>query len=447
MTSIYVKTLGCKVNTFDSQALEAQFERSGYRLSTDFAEADVALINTCSVTEAAEKEARYWLRRFYRAKPDAVRVVTGCYAQINSERIAELKEVDFIVPNEVKENLVPLVAERLRAIGDSETFTSKLPPGVKSVKDNKQAHFKSALTLFDQPSSTQTRSFIKIQDGCDGFCAYCQIPYARGTSRSVAPELALKEAQALVEKGIKELVFTGIHLGHYGDDLGIDAGIEHLLTEVFAIPGLGRVRLSSLEPSEATPRLFALLAAHRDQVCDHFHLPLQSGNDRVLKVMRREYDTAEYRASTDMIRSFFPGAHLSADVIVGFPQETEEEFQDSMNFVRACNLASLHVFPYSKRPNTTAARMPGHVDGAVIKDRVHRLKEASRDHYRTYARQFFGTTQSILWEASFDKSGRQRGKTRNYLSVVGPAGFSVPQGTILPGVLHGFIDGESILAI
>lgn len=446
MKRVYIKTLGCKVNTFDSHALENKFRAKGYSVSDSPDNVDITVINTCSVTAAAEKEARYLLRRYRRVNPNAVQVVTGCYAQINSMRLKTMDEVDFVVPNEAKEQLVDLLSHSEIA----DHFEDKLPKGVKAVLDNRQSHFKSSLTLFDNPTSSQTRTFIKIQDGCNGFCSYCQIPYARGASRSVHPDEIYTQVKNLVELGTKEIVFTGIHIGDYGRDLAItphdsDSPFISLLSKILELKNLTRLRLSSLEPSELTLPLIKLMSAHKSKFCDHFHLPLQSGSDRILKLMRRQYNCARYLESVQMIRQYFPDAHISADVIPGFPGENEDDFCATIDFIKTCDFASLHIFPYSKRPNTAALKLPDHLEPSIIKQRAHELRALSSKLLQNFNRRYLGKTMEVLWENDFDAKGRILGKTRNYLKVAAASNNGLAPGMESHTVLKGFCADNLIL--
>lgn len=450
--TVFIKTLGCKVNTYDSHALENQFKSCGYQVVDEASLAAVTVINTCSVTENAAKEARYYLRKFKKANPESLRVVTGCYAQIDSSSLAELDEVDFIVPNEAKELLVSLVDEGRKRPDRMKGLSTKIPDGLASVKDNRQSHFKSSLTLFDHATSEQTRAFIKIQDGCNGFCSYCQIPYARGASRSVDPELVLREVKRLVSEGTKEIVIAGIHIGDYGEDLSIYSGsksapIISLLMRLTEISGLQRIRISSLEPAEFTPELGQLMADFRTIFCDHFHFPLQSGSDRILKLMNRKYDTARYRDSIELARKNFPNAYIGCDIIPGFPGETDSDFNDTLNFIESLNLTSLHVFPYSKRPNTAALRMPNHLPQAVIKERAKILRDWSHKSSKSFYSHYLGKTAEVLWENDLDKDGRRLGKTTNYLNIACPLSVSVGPGTISQVQIKGFLGDEKLLAV
>ena len=447
MVSVYVKTLGCKVNTFDSHALENQFKAKGYLLVSEADRADITVVNSCSVTANADKEARYLARRLRRDSPETVLVFTGCYAQTDSARLTAMEEVDFVIPNEAKERLVDLIDASLDQRRQG-LLPPKLPSGVKAVSDNKQSHFKSAVTLFDRADSEQTRAFIKIQDGCNGFCSYCLIPYARGSNRSVLPSPIVDECRRLVDAGVLEIVLTGIHIGDYGRDLPSYAGVSHpilhLLSEIMSLPGLVRLRISSLEPGELTPELAALLGQHSGLICDHMHLPLQSGSDRILKLMRRSYDSAGYSAAVQRFRALFPNASIGADVIPGFPSESEEDFAATLDLIKSLDLSYLHVFPYSQRPNTAAKRMPGHLDHSVVKARSSELRRLSTELAASYGRRFIGRTMPVLWEKDVDPKGRRLGHTMNYLSVVADAS-QVQPGTISEVVLKGFVEQGRLL--
>lgn len=441
---VYIKTLGCKVNSFDSQALEHRFRAQGYTISPTAAEADIQVINSCSVTAAAERETRYLLRRFRRENPAGKRIVTGCYAQINSGGLAQLDDVDFVIPNEAKSELVTILGNKL-----AEAAPTKLPEHTRPVQDNRQSQFKTGITLFDHAVSDRTRAFLKVQDGCNGFCAYCQIPYARGASVSVPPKAVIEEIGRLLEEGVPEIVVTGIHVGDYGRDLALQSNdpFVELLADILAKEKLQRLRISSLEPSEVSESLLRLLKQHEERVCDHFHLPLQSGHNRILRLMRRTYLREEYAEKVNLIRSFFPNAQISADVIVGFPQESEEEFQESISFIRGLGLGSLHVFPYSKRPNTLAQKLPGHLPVEDIKKRVKTMRKLSTDLYYGYASKFVGQDMPILWESQRDGDGRLLGKTRNYLLVCAAKTKKVEAGTMSRGRIKGFTDERTLLVL
>lgn len=468
--TVFIKTLGCKVNTFDGNAIGNQFRAKGYTVVDHASDADITVLNTCSVTSAADREARYLIRRYRRENPDGRMVVTGCYAQTDSARLAAMKEVDFVVPNEAKERLVQFIegetdnrgvdgeADGSNAAPEnlaSKMPASKMPSDVKAVSENRQSHFKSSLVLFDDASSSQTRAFVKIQDGCNGFCAYCLIPYARGASRSVAPDQAFNEIKRLVDAGTPEIVLTGIHIGDYGRDLESYAGdaepFATFVASIMEIPGLKRLRISSLEPGELSKDLLQVLKRHADKFCPHFHLPLQSGDDRILKLMRRSYDTAGYEAAINLAREYFPDASFGADVIPGFPGETEDEADATSAFIERVGLNYLHVFPYSMRPNTSAARMPGHLSHEIVKERAARLRALSEKLAPKYAGKFIGEKVDVLWEKDMDAQGRRSGLTRNYLNVLSPSRQNPDEapapGTMAPCRVKGFTETGKLLVI
>lgn len=450
MPRLYIKTLGCKVNTFDSHALINQFRADGYDVVDDAARADVAVVNTCSVTANSDREARYLARRLRRANPEAVLVYTGCYAQTDSATLAAMDEIDFVVPNAAKDRLLEIARNGTLLKRQGQMPASKLPDGIAAVAGNRQEHFKSSVTFFDRADSEMTRVFLKIQDGCDNFCTYCLIPYARGASRSVPPETILSEVSRLAAHGTPEIVLTGIHIGDYGRDLTFYAGepnpIVRLLGDILAVPGVGRIRISSLEPGEVTEPLLDLLASFRERICDHWHLPLQSGSAAILKRMRRSYSPAGYADAVTRIRKRFPEASIGADVIPGFPGESEDDFAATVALIQSLELSYLHVFPYSQRPNTAAARMTGHLDGQTIKERAAHLRQLSTERAADYARRFVGRTRDVLWEKDLDSQGRRHGLTPNYLQVTAVGGEQPLAGSITPASLKGFGSDGRLLA-
>ncbi len=446
MPTVYVKTLGCKVNSYDTHAIENQFKALGYELVDSPSMATVSVLNTCSVTENADKEARYLLRKFRRDNPETIVVATGCYAQTDSQRLVDMDEVDLVFPNQTKDIMVEAThafADR-KAIGNAELPASKLPAHIKPVSGNRQGHFKSSLTMLEADSS-QTRAFLKIQDGCNGFCTYCLIPYARGASRSVATHEVTREVRRLIDIGVKEIVFTGIHIGDYGADLNQEKGFVALIQELINWPDMVRIRISSLEPRELTEDLLKVLSQRPEIFCDHFHLPLQAGHDRILKLMRRTYDSSQYAENLAMARSYFPKANFGADIIPGFPSETASEFADTLQFIETTGLHYLHVFPYSKRPNTAAAKMPDHIAGDVVKERARLLRELSLRLKADYCRRFIGEDVEVLWENDVDSQGRRIGKSRNYLEVCAPSSAVAAVGTIQQVRLKGFVEDNRLL--
>jgi threonylcarbamoyladenosine tRNA methylthiotransferase MtaB len=357
-----------------------------------------------------------------------------------------MNEVDLVFPNQSKDIMVQATHDfsQRRTDGQEHEASSKLPAHVAAVSGNKQGHFKSSLTMIEANSS-QTRAFLKIQDGCNGFCSYCLIPYARGASRSVSPAEVKSEVRRLIGLGIQEVVFTGIHIGDYGADLSDGDDFVQLIRELSSWPDMVRIRISSLEPRELTEDLLKVLSQRPEIFCDHFHLPLQSGNDRILKLMRRTYNSQQYADNVAMARSYFPGANFGADVIPGFPGETAEEFATTMSFIETTGLNYLHVFPYSKRPNTAAAKMPDHLQGELIKERAKQLRELSERLQLDYSRRFIGTIADVLWENDTDSRGRRIGYSRNYLSVCAPSSASAEPGQVQRVQIKGYVEEKRLL--
>ena len=414
MPSVFIKTLGCKVNAFDSHALNFQLRKGGFELSEDATRAEVTIINSCSVTARAEQEALYYARRLRRLNPQSFLVITGCYAQTNSGPLSEHPDIDFVVPNTHKPELVALLNARLQG------GQGKLPANATPVTANKQAHFKLAQTLSDYVSSNNTRKYVKVQDGCNGFCSYCIIPYARGASISVPPDKVIAQVKTLTEQGSLEIILTGVHLGDYGADHTADkkSYFVELLQQLFALPKLQRLRISSLEPSELSDNLLQALAAHRDIFCPHFHLPLQSGSNKILRKMRRKYSVEHYCERLTAARQLFPQAMFGSDVICGFPSEDEQDHRATLTCAEQMDLHYLHVFPYSPRPNTLATRMHGHLPPATIKARGKELIALSHKLKQAYYGGFVGQKTRVLWEQPDDHE--MLGYSRNYLRVRAP---------------------------
>lgn len=463
--TVYIKTLGCKVNSFDSSALAHQFTRSGYNVVTTPKQASISIINSCSVTANADKEARYLARRFKRQNTATFVVVTGCYAQTHSENLLSETDIDYIVPNEAKHQLVELVQGYTKpTLGISESAclgSHKLPMGLSPVRNNRQKHFKSSVTLFDHADTQEkTRAFLKIQDGCNGFCTYCLIPLARGASRSIPSQDVLEEVRRLVAQDIPEIVLTGIHIGDYGLDFTVSqdgnleaeryGSLESLLGKIENLCQKGtRLRISSLEPNEASDELLQLMAAKPLIYAPHLHLPLQAGCDRILKMMARKYTCAEYYKRVCAARTFLDDPNIGADVITGFPGETEEDFSETLAFIEHCDLNYLHVFPYSKRPGTVAARLPDHLSSDVVAIRRRKLAQVSAERKKNYWRKYVGKTLPLIWERKLDSKGYLTGLSPNYLTIkVRPASTSMPippHGT--PVLVKGFLTDEAMLGV
>lgn len=389
---VYLRSLGCKLNQSEVEALARRFIAAGCQVVTDAEEADLCVVNTCAVTHIAARKSRRLIRRLHRANPEARIVVTGCYAELFPHEVAKIEGVELVVGNADKERLV----ERLGIRGYGLGVTTPIP-----------------YPLF----FNRTRAFVKIQDGCNNRCAYCVIGLARGRERSRPPEEVLAEIGARVEAGCKEVVLTGVNIGAYGRDLGTSLGrlIEDILTKT-AVP---RLRLSSIEPWDFDPSLLRLWEDPR--LCRHLHLPLQSGCDATLRRMRRRYTAAEYAELVERAREAIPDLALTTDVIVGFPGETEADFEESLRFVEKMGFARLHVFKYSARPGTPAATMPQQVPCEEKRRRSEAMMALARRGSEEFRRRFLGRTMEVLWERKERRrEGRRRiwsGLTDNYIRV------------------------------
>ncbi|HEY1268157.1 MAG TPA: tRNA (N(6)-L-threonylcarbamoyladenosine(37)-C(2))-methylthiotransferase MtaB [Candidatus Binatia bacterium] len=400
---IAITTLGCKINQYDSAVIQSRLE--GRHAIVRFEdEADFYIVNACTVTDRADWEARQLVRRAKRRSPDARVLVTGCYAQVSPAEIARVPDVDYVVGLNRMDDLV-------RCIEDNGT--EKI-----SVGDVQRERGVPVLGARALPG--HTRAFLKIQEGCDYSCTYCIIPTARGLSRSVAPQAILAEIAALAERGYREIVLTGIHLGGYGRDLAPRLDLTALIEMILEKSPVRRLRLSSLDPREVPERLLNLVAAS-DVLCPHLHICAQAGDDRILKAMRRNYDTAYYRDIVVRARELLPDAALGSDIIVGFPGESEDDFERQMEYFAALPLTYFHVFPYSVRSGTPAAALSGHVPAAVKKERAKKLRELGARKKKSFARSFVGRRLGVLLE-SRAKNGALTGYSRNYLTVAANGG-------------------------
>ncbi|MFQ5682225.1 MAG: tRNA (N(6)-L-threonylcarbamoyladenosine(37)-C(2))-methylthiotransferase MtaB [Candidatus Binatia bacterium] len=401
---IAITTLGCKINQYDSAVIRTRLEKEHLFVSFD-QHADCYIINTCTVTDRADWEARQLVRRAKRSSPASTVLVTGCYAQVSPEKVAQVPGVDYVVGLNRLEDLLRYVDRS----GPRLTETI-------AVGDVRREHGVSVLGAKGLPG--HTRAFLKIQEGCNYSCTYCIIPTARGRSRSVPPEEVLNQMRMLAEEGFAEIVLTGIHLGGYGHDLKPKLDLTLLLEKISQSRIVPRVRLSSLDPREVPERLLDLLA-QSDVLCPHLHVCAQGGEDGRLKQMRRNYDTAYYRELISKVKQRLPDAALGSDIIVGFPGETDEDFECSMEFFASLPLTYFHVFPYSIRKGTLAASLPDQVPNDVKKERARKMRELGGKKKRDFYRGFLGREVPVLIEAKIDKnSGDRRGYSRNYLPVV-----------------------------
>jgi len=400
-------TLGCRLNQVDTQELQGTLEARGFRTLPSPEGADVVIVNTCTVTARADFSDRQAIRRAGRINPDARIVVTGCWAQVSPDAVGRVPGVDLVVGNGDKQRLPDLV-ERLLArerVGAPETHVAGLA---------------TARSLHAEPlgrTTGRSRAFLKLQDGCQHRCAFCVVPLARGVSRSREVAVALEQARRLVEAGHPELVLTGIDLGHYGADLVPRTTLAALLRRMAAIPRLHWIRTSSLLPAYFTPELLDVVTGS-PIVAPHFHVPLQSGSDRVLRRMRRPYTVAMYRKLVERLAAAIPRVGLGADVIVGFPGESEADFEETMTLVGALPLTYLHVFPYSDRPGTEATDLDGHLAPGVITERARRLRALGRAKNLALRRELLGRREDVLVLETRDReNGRLVGLTGNYVEV------------------------------
>lgn len=402
--TVAICTLGCKVNTYESEAAKEQFVKNGYSVVDFSSAADVYIVNTCTVTHLSDRKSRQMIRRAKHKNPDAVLVVMGCFAQTAPEKVREIDGVDIIIGNEGK----GAVYDKVEAFLSEKTR-------IEAVTDI------GALRTFEPlfvKGSERTRAVLKVQDGCNNFCSYCIIPYARGRNRSNPMEVCLKDANELVRAGFTEIVLTGIHLASYGKDLD-DCRLIDLLEELEKIDGLERIRLGSLEPTLFDAEFCARMARFT-KLCRHFHLSLQSGCDETLARMNRKYTTAEYLEAVKRIREVFPDAAITTDIMTGFPGETDEEFEKTLSFVEAVSFSDTHIFQYSVRAGTRAEKMSEQIAPDVKEARSQRLISLTSKTRDAFLKGFVGREMNVLFEQKHkgDKKTSYEGKTDNYITVV-----------------------------
>lgn len=388
-----IYTLGCKVNTYESEFLISELLKNNFEIVDFDDEADVYIINTCSVTNQSDAKSRKIIKRAKRK--GGIVVALGCYVQSSIDNL--IPEIDIALDNSFKKELVSLIRDY-----------QKDPRRIIKTKKAISSEFED---MYLEDFQTRTRAFLKIQDGCDNFCSYCIIPFLRGKPRSKDPDMVIKEAKALVSKGFKEIVLTGIHTGHYG--LDIDITFPELLRRLEKIEGLERIRISSVEITELNDDFLEVFKNSR-KIVNHLHIPLQAGCDKILKIMNRKYDTKYYEDKIKVLRSLKEGLAVTTDVIVGHPYETDEDFKETLAFVEKIGFAKVHVFPYSKRQYTKSARMP-EVNGLIKKARCHELINLSKKLEIKYMQKFIGREVEFLIEQN--KDGYSYGHSTNYLDL------------------------------
>lgn len=395
-------TLGCKVNQYDSDAMRTIFLQQGYKAVKEEEEADVYVINTCSVTSIGDRKSRQMVRKIRRKHPQAVIAVAGCYAQIAPEIFEAMGDIDVIVGAQNRSKIVEYVEK-----------AQKKEKTINAVKDIMSVTEFENLYV-DAEGETKTRAFIKVQEGCDNYCTFCIIPFARGKLKSRKQKDAVEEIRRLVLKGYREIVLTGIHLGNYGRDLHDGTSLATLVEELLRIPNLLRIRMGSIESVELSDDLINLIK-DEPRVCRHLHLPIQSGSDAVLRRMNRHYRLPEYKKLISELREKIPGLALTTDLIVGFPGETEENFMETLETLRELRFSAIHVFPYSQRTGTPAAVFPNQVPGDIKKDRVHRVQELEKEISKEYRKTFLQKTVHVLIEE--EKNGYFEGLSDEYIRV------------------------------
>lgn len=431
MAKIAFYTLGCKVNQADTASMENLFLRSGHQLVSFDGEADVYIINTCVVTNTGQRKSRQTIHRAIRKNPNALIVVTGCYPQTAAEEVKAIAGVDMIIGNQDRAQIVQLVEERL-AHRQIDTLDA--------------VHKLTASTAFEEMAAgditDKTRAFLKIQEGCNQFCTYCIIPYARGPLRSRSLESIRTETQRLISAGFKEIVLIGIHLGCYGKENPNGPTLYDAVKTVLDVPGVQRLRLGSLESVEVEPRLLTLMQEDA-RFCRHLHLPLQSGCDKTLQAMHRPYTTAKFKTLLADIKTRVPDIAITTDVIVGFPGETEADFETTCKFAESCGFSKMHIFPFSARKGTPAEKFAGAVTETVKKERADILGRIDETMHKTFLQAMVGQNAEVLFEQPAGEDYFE-GLTGNYQRVFVKSGGRNMGGEILPVKITAF-DGEKLL--
>ncbi len=405
MKTVAFITLGCKVNQYETNAMTQQFIEKGYKIVEHTEKADIYIVNTCTVTNMSDRKSRQMLRRVKELNKEAIIVACGCYAQVAKEELEKIEEINLVLGNNEKKDIVEYVETYIK----SKNTEKQTIPKVQTEDVMNQKEF---VEFGNITFTEKTRAVIKIQDGCDRFCSYCIIPYARGRVRSRKPEHILSEIQKIAKEGIKEVVITGIHIASYGKDFKQEYRLIDLLEEMNEIEGIERIRLGSIEPLLITEE-FVYRLEKLSKVCHQFHLSLQSGCDETLKRMNRRYTTEEFKDITKLLRKTFEDAILTTDIIVGFPGESEEEFEKTYTFLKEIKFYKMHVFKYSPRKGTKAAVMPNQIDGNKKEERSKRLIELSNKNEKAYNQQYIGKEVEVLFEE--EKDGVWQGHTKNYI--------------------------------
>lgn len=432
MKKAALHNLGCKVNAYETEAMQHLLEEAGYEIVPFTQKADVYVINTCSVTNMADRKSRQMLHKAKKNNPDSIVVATGCYVQTSEKEVLNDLSVDIVIGNDRKHDLVRLLEEySLDSVNDT----------VDDINDGKH-DFEE---LFIDQTKEHTRAFIKVQDGCNQFCSYCIIPYARGRVRSRRFENVIAEVERLAANGFKEVVLTGIHLSSYGVDFEGATGLLELIQAVNAVKGIERIRLGSLEPKIVTEH-FASELSKLDKICPHFHLSLQSGCDATLKRMNRKYTTKEYERGCELLRKYFVHPAITTDVIVGFPGETEEEFEQTKAYLEHIHFYEMHIFKYSKRKGTRAAVMPDQIDEQIKAARSEKLIALGHDMSKEFRKFYIGKNEEVLFEEKAVIGDKEYfvGYTKEYVKVAKKTDENL-ENQIVSGRISGMLTDEILL--
>lgn len=432
MKKAALHNLGCKVNAYETEAMQHLLEEAGYEIVPFTQKADVYVINTCSVTNMADRKSRQMLHKAKKNNPDSIVVAAGCYVQTSEKEVLNDLSVDIVIGNDRKHDLVRLLEEySLDSVNDT----------VDDINDGKH-DFEE---LFIDQTKEHTRAFIKVQDGCNQFCSYCIIPYARGRVRSRRFENVIAEVERLAANGFKEVVLTGIHLSSYGVDFEEAAGLLELIQAVNAVKGIERIRLGSLEPKIVTEH-FASELSKLDKICPHFHLSLQSGCDATLKRMNRKYTTKEYERGCELLRKYFVHPAITTDVIVGFPGETEEEFEQTKAYLEHIHFYEMHIFKYSKRKGARAAVVPDQIDEQIKAARSEKLIALGHDMSKEFRKFYIGKNEEVLFEEKAVIGDKEYfvGYTKEYVKVAKETAENL-ENQIVSGRISGMLTDEILL--
>lgn len=432
MKKAALHNLGCKVNAYETEAMQHLLEEAGYEIVPFTQKADVYVINTCSVTNMADRKSRQMLHKAKKNNPDSIVVAAGCYVQTSEKEVLNDLSVDIVIGNDRKHDLVRLLEEySLDSVNDT----------VDDINDGKH-DFEE---LFIDQTKEHTRAFIKVQDGCNQFCSYCIIPYARGRVRSRRFENVIAEVERLAANGFKEVVLTGIHLSSYGVDFEKATGLLELIQAVNAVKGIERIRLGSLEPKIVTEH-FASELSKLDKICPHFHLSLQSGCDATLKRMNRKYTTKEYERGCELLHKYFVHPAITTDVIVGFPGETEDEFEQTKAYLEHIHFYEMHIFKYSKRKGTRAAVMPDQIDEQIKAARSEKLIALGHDMSKEFRKFYIGKNEEVLFEEKAVIGDKEYfvGYTKEYVKVAKETDENL-ENQIVSGRISGMLTDEILL--